>query len=398
MRVALVTHALHVGGMEAFLFRLSDALRSRGIEVAFVITERVGVWQRRAENSGFETIEVLPSKWRSRRWHAQQLAAVLKDFNAVILNHCESALPIVGQLPPSCLLISVLHNDHDEIYRVGLGNVSNVDFVVGVSSKIMSEAARRGASAAQLRHIPYGVEVPTSWPKSGQAPNGRPLKVVFLGRIDDSQKGVFDIPPILAAAQQRGVEMRLEMVGDGPDKTILQRQLADGGSQVPVVLHGSKDHAEAIRLLSAADVLLMPSRYEGLPINLLEALAHGIVPVASHLPGITDDAVANGVNGLLLPVGDCEGFARAIARLQDHAERLRMSQAGWQTAADKFAVEVMSARYVELLAAPRRVRPRDAGTGDAIGRKCYGLKWSTPIGFAVLFLKMRRIIEALVGK
>jgi glycosyltransferase involved in cell wall biosynthesis len=219
--------------------------------------------------------------------------------------------------------------------------------------------------------------------------------VIFVGRVNHVQKGIWDIPPILSEARRLGADFTFEMVGDGePELSQLRKVFAAKHAQLPVVFHGRQSHQDAIRLLSQADILLMPSRFEGLPITLLETLAQGVVPVASRLPGITDDAVEHGVNGILPEVGDIAGFARAIVRLQDDTERMRMSQAAWQTARERFTKDVMVQQYLALLKSARRA-PRHAASVESVGRELFGLSWFLPIGLAKAIRAPRTLYRRL---
>jgi glycosyltransferase involved in cell wall biosynthesis len=396
MRVALVTYGLHIGGMESFLFMLGHALRNQGMEVACVVTEHIGAWHERASDEGFETIAVLPMLWRTRRWQVSQLVPVLTDFDAILLNHSAAAQSLLGMLPSSCVTATILHLDQDPIYRVGLANSTNLDRLVCVSSKVLSEAVRRGAPVEKTIRIPHGLDVPAIWPKEESLRDGRPLKIIFVGRINHEQKGIWDIPPILSEARRLGVDFTFEMVGDGePELSQLRRMFATKYPEMPVQFHGRQSHQDTIRLLSEADVLLMPSRFEGLPITLLEALAQGVVPIASRLPGITDDAVEDGVNGVLPEVGDIEAFARAIERLQDDSLRMQMSRAAWQSAHERFTKDVMVGQYLTLLESDRRVPRGDTESVDAVGRELFGLAWFLPIGLAKLLRAPRTLLRRL---
>jgi glycosyltransferase involved in cell wall biosynthesis len=389
MRAALVTYALDVGGMESFLLMLAEGLRAEGVDVSFVVTEKIGKWHGRPKELGFDTITVCPSQWHSRRWQARRLTSVLKSYDAVVLNYCTVAHAILGELLPSTLVISILHNHAEGIYDTGLSNLANIDYVVCVGSKVYSETLGRGATERQAVIIPYGVDVPARWPKEQEgSPNGRPLKLIYVGRIDHYQKGVLDIPQIIAEATRRGANMELDVVGDGePDLSELRKQFA---AQLPgfgVRFHGRLESAATHRLLAEADVLLMPSRFEGLPVTLLEAIARGTVPIASLLPGITDDAVKNGETGILLPVGDVPAFAEAIVRLQNDETRRRMSLAAWQSAS-RFTKDRMVVQYLQLLGKPVRRTPAPDVSAE-IGRRFYSRAWELPIGL-VEFVRRHR--------
>jgi glycosyltransferase involved in cell wall biosynthesis len=399
MRIALVTYALQIGGMENFMLALGVALRERGEDVTLVVTEEIGAWHQRAIELGLPTLAVCPSLWQNRRRHAERLLPVLDQFDAVILNHSTAAQALAGELHPGCLVISVLHNDQESIYRIGLANLPNVDYVVCISSKILAEVQRRGAADDQPVRLPHGVAVPIAWPQQDAPPrDDRPLKIIFVGRINHPQKGVFDLPPILAKARKLGASFTFEMVGDGgSDFDQLRQQFASECPDFPVVYHGRKSGEDTLALLAQADVLLMPSRFEGFPVTLLEALSLGVVPIASRLPGITDDAVTDDVNGILPEVGDIDAFAAAIVRLENDDLRRKMSQAAWSTAREKFQDSTMVDHYVELLRRPPRPQPANRPRLDAIGRGLFGLAWTLPVGIAKLVAVVRegRIVKSL---
>jgi glycosyltransferase involved in cell wall biosynthesis len=393
MRVALVTYGFLMGGVEKFLFLMADGLREAGVDVTYVVTDTIGPWHERATQRGVRAIAVLPSRWRSARHHAMRLGQVLKDFDAVLVNHCAAVQPIIGQLPASCLVATILHNDHDRVYRVGLSNLARSDYIVAVGSKIAREAARRGTPPDKLVRIPHGVDVPIAYPKTRRPPDGPPLKLIFVGRIDHEQKGVFDLPQVILGAQQLGARITLDIVGEGPDATALREKFEADLPGFPVVFHGRQSNEETLRLMGEADVMLMPSRYEGFPVALVEALALGVVPIASHLPGMTDDAVTAGVNGFLPPVGDIEGFARAIVRLQDDDLLQTMSHAAWDTARDQFTRDVMTSCYLQLLNGPRPQRDTPGDAPDLVGRQLFGRGWFFPMGLVEAVRSVRRQVK-----
>jgi glycosyltransferase involved in cell wall biosynthesis len=348
MRVALVTYALNVGGMESFLFLLAHGLRSVGHEVTFVVTEAIGAWHHRPEEQGYEVHAILPSKWSSKRTQVRRTAAVLSQYDAVLLNHSREAQAGLGLLPDDVAVLSILHNDFSPVYEVGLKNSTNLDAVVAVSSRVYVEAIRRGAPATRTTVARCGVEVPSQWPKAASAWTQQ-LRVCFLGRVTHSQKGVLDIPFILSAAQANGCELSLDLVGSGPDLEELVRSFARQCPGLSLRVHGALPHTEAMAILESCHVLIMPSRFEGLPVVLLEAMARGVVPVVSHLPGITDEAVIDGETGRLVKVGDLNAFALAISDLTRSATWAKYSYRAWEETRQRFSSTRMASDYSTLI-------------------------------------------------
>ena len=98
----------------------------------------------------------------------------------------------------------------------------------------------------------------------------------------------------------------------------------------------------------AADMYVMPSMREGMPIALLEAMACGLACVASHLPGATDSMVEDGVNGRLVAPGDIPGFAAAIGGLlADPVAAGRMGAAARRTVEDRYTMERVAGMWLD---------------------------------------------------
>jgi len=369
MKIALVAYALNVGGMESFLFGLARSLRNTGLEPAFVVTEATGDWHANPLAEGFSVTSVLPRKWQSSRCHARRVAAALGDFDAVILNHSSAAQSAAGLLPESAAVISVLHNDMEDMYRVGLANRANVDWFVAVGEQVLKEAIKRGAPPERVSCIRNGVEVFHGYPKRDGFPGSHaPLRVIYVGRIEHEQKGVFYLPGIAAAMRDRGANATFDVVGDGNDSRALRARIEKLGLAALVTFHGALPHAETMRMVSSADVLVMPSHYEGQPITLFEAMARGVVPLASRLPGITDSVITEGRDGFLAQVGDEAAFAEKLALLAADRELLgRLSRAAWRSALERFGIDAMASRYVALIEKCSKLR-RDGAAGRRTGR------------------------------
>ena len=140
------------------------------------------------------------------------------------------------------------------------------------------------------------------------------------------------------------------LVGEGSLRPVLERMIAELGLGDVVRLHGREPDAR--RLYGAFDIVAHASESEGLPGALMEAAAAGRAIVATAAGGTTEVVLA-GESGLLVPVGDEDGFARELLRLaQDPVLRERLGAAARERAAtvfglDRFVAE-MAALYEEL--------------------------------------------------
>ncbi|WP_164963544.1 glycosyltransferase family 4 protein [Rubrivivax sp. JA1026] len=142
------------------------------------------------------------------------------------------------------------------------------------------------------------------------------IDVLFLGRLDH-QKNPVAAARVLSALAADGC--RCVLAGDGPLAETTLRVLATtpGGNRVERL--GAQPHNDALALVSRARLLLMPSRWEGLPGLPMEAMALGVPTVAAWHPG-TAEVIDDGATGVLLPQGDEHGMAQALRRLLDDAD------------------------------------------------------------------------------
>jgi len=140
------------------------------------------------------------------------------------------------------------------------------------------------------------------------------------------QKGADLLIRAARVVRSRAPDLRIVLIGDGPERQALVRLARDEGVSDIVTFTGYR--ADARRVLYACDIVVLPSRHEGLPFTLLEGMAGGKPVVAANVGGIPS-VVVNGVTGLLFPPEDIAGLAAALIRLlDDPAARQRMGEAG----------------------------------------------------------------------
>jgi len=161
-------------------------------------------------------------------------------------------------------------------------------------------------------------------------------------------------PAVLAVARlvpQKGIDVLLRaavdldatvvVAGDGPERAALE---AEAAGRVRFLGH----RTDVPALLAAADVFVLPSRYEGTSLALLEAMGAGKAVVATAIGG-TDELVRDGVDGLLVPPDDPAALAEALERLLvDNELRARLGGAAAARVAADFSAEASTARVVGI--------------------------------------------------
>lgn len=177
--------------------------------------------------------------------------------------------------------------------------------------------------------------------------NGESPIILGIGRLDLRQKAFDRLVRVHAALLGERIQQRLVIIGDGPDRPLLEKEIARLGVEKTVSLPGHVHNVD--EWLARASVFALTSRYEGLPLVLLEALAAGVPVVAMDCPAGPREILRGGEDGILVPEGDEEAMGTAIARLLMQPEwRAYYRQKGLMRARD-FSAERIVPKWEELL-------------------------------------------------
>ena len=212
--------------------------------------------------------------------------------------------------------------------------------------------------------MPFGVDTERFTPSTGRSPESvsagsvsggapvgdaaRPLRLVSVGRLvwEKAHHLLLDACFRLRA---RGADLRVTIVGEGPERWRLTMLWATLGLGDWVELAGALPEPEVADALGAADLFVLSSVSEGFGVVLLEAMACGLPVVAPALHGIPE-IVEDGVEGILFVPGSAEDLARAIdAARRDPEMRRRMGEAGRRKAVASFRLADRVAEFEALL-------------------------------------------------
>lgn len=198
-------------------------------------------------------------------------------------------------------------------------------------------------SRARVAVLPNAVDVPAIPPAYPVAEG--PLRLLYVGRFAFN-KGIdvlMDVAQRLVR-EGRGDALRFELAGDGP----LLKHYQEAGLPANVRLLGRVDDDTLFRLYGECHALVLPTRFEGMPTVVLEAMARARPVLVSDV-GATAELVDR-TNGYLLPKGDAEALNRAVMDLvsASDAARAAMGNASWERCRAHFAWPAVTARSVEL--------------------------------------------------
>lgn len=214
------------------------------------------------------------------------------------------------------------------------------DAVIAVSKHLAGELETLGVDPSRVHVVYNGIDTQRFVPRD-KADAKRELgwdatpTILFVGNLAP----VKQVDVLLAACKQlvdSGVSFRCRIVGDGPLRTSLEATAKRDALTNHVAFHGVVDHAELPAWFQAANVVCLPSRSEGVPNVLLEAMACGTPFVASNVGGIPE--IASDTIDHLVPAGDSSALAASIREClrssHDSSQRNRTSRTWRESASD----------------------------------------------------------------
>jgi glycosyltransferase involved in cell wall biosynthesis len=357
MKILLALDEMSPGGGPKFIMNLGRHLVAAGHDVT-VWAERKGEWWAELSSLGVsaDCPPLNPNDSLVNRagqvaasWNDQRLDVVfvnVSGFNRLAHRACHL-------LSDTIAVAYVLHGDWRDLYDLADTDVQAWNCAVGVSPKVREGAAAR-FPAKPVIGIDNGIELPTAAERQSRRPWELPLRLLFVGRLIDSHKGVFRLPLILAACRARGLPVTLSVIGDGPDRRRLTRLFAQKGVSDLVAMMGMQPPSAIASAMRDHHVFVFPTNTEGMPLVVLEAQANGCVPVVTMLPGITDVAVEDRVTGRLMALGSIEECVEHIADMLDRGAWQRQSEAAMARTGRLFSLTSMGQQYESLVTALAR--------------------------------------------
>lgn len=389
LRVAQLVETLAVGGAERLAVQIAGARAEAGDRSLILVLGGPGpladqVDPRVAVRYLHVQRESVTNPWRFftslRRGLGALRAEVRREHLQVVQSHLPGAnfWGLLLALTTRVAVIPTVHNNNEFYYgamtpprlrsrlrrlayRLMLHRCAGVVAVSRqVADSLLREVGARAGEARRLHVVPNGVmEPPPLAAADHTALRARfgcadhDLLVLAAGRHSE-QKNFQALIAAAALLRDQGLPCRVVIAGDGELRAAHEADVARRGLSSMVQLPGNL--GDLPRVMQAADVFVLPSRWEGLPLVLLEAMAAGTAVVGSDIAGI-GEVVTHEEHGLLCPVDDPAALAAAITRLADPAERDRLRTAALALVRRTYAFDRVDQQLGDLY---RRV----SGLGD----------------------------------
>lgn len=345
-RIVLYTPSHVAGGAERMMLRLAAGYRERGQDV-LVMTERRDVFEPLASEGRFASVPIESADRAGVVGFEARLAMRLRQLRPDVF-HLHRGWPVPGTAALLAAAIArvpaIIVSEHLWIPPMRRARLVNralrraVTRYIAVSADLADHLrVDLGIAPRQISLIHNGIDIDSSRAGSvpdveASLPSPRP-PVVFTAARLGPQKGI----PVLIEAAARLPDVWFLVAGEGQERERLDKLAVDLRVSDRVVFLGQRSDVRS--LLPQADLFALPSRFEGLPISILEAMAARTPIVASDLPG-TREAV--GDFALLFPPGDARALALAIRTLLDDRPRAaRLAEGAYARVTTLFTADRM---------------------------------------------------------
>lgn len=241
------------------------------------------------------------------------------------------------------------------------------DMVLALCAPYRDQLGRMGLDQARLGVVTTMYARDRDVGGSREKDPERPVRILFMARLLKA-KGIYEAVDVARLLREKGHEdFRLVIAGDGIERNGICRYRASLGLTDVVMLPGYLRENEKRKVLESAHILLLPSRSEGCPVAVLEAMGAGLAVVATRV-GALPEIVENGVNGFLVDSFRAEDLAVPVERLLKDADlRRRMRKANLEKASERYEASVVTAKieslYREILGGLPAVTPREGAEG-----------------------------------
>lgn len=339
--------------MERMLLQLATEQQSAGYRVS-VLAIRGGALEREAADRSLR-FRVL-SGGRIRR-ALQALKHFLAERPDIVHVHNPTSLQYaaLSKLVAPSKIVVTLHGDHDTHARLG----SALEWWLTSATVIVSHAAGRTLQlprqAGKFTVVHNGIAPAESSARDrasvrAELAAGNRLVGIMVARID-GRKGHLTLIEAAKTLAAQHANVALWVVGDGGRRHEVEARAAAHGLGEMMSFLGRRSDID--RLLEGADLFLLPSDIEGLPLSVLEAMSHGLPVIASNIGGIPE-IITDGKEGFLVSAGDASALAAAIQKISSDAVlRETMGKAARARTESSFSLSTMVSNYERVYRSTR---------------------------------------------
>jgi len=359
LRIAFVIPSLGPGGAERVATLLANDWAARGHDVTLATFEAPGTEPFFALEQGIAVRELaaaaasrgLAVRLGRNLARVSRLRSLLRELSPDIVVAFMTEANVVTLWACRGLGVPVVISERNQPDRPGLGTLHKLarrlSYPLARAMVVQTEAIAAWAKA-RFRTPVHVIPNPVRLAPNGDHREPRNVqRLVCLGRLTH-QKGFDILVRSFAALAGKHPDWELVIYGEGPDRGALERLRAESGCEERIFLPGLT--ADSLGALQQATLFALPSRYEGYPSALLEALGCGLPVIATACPGGTAEILANGVHGMLVPADDVPAMTGGLDAMMSAPDLRKAYASRARPAVEELDIAVVGKRWLDLFA------------------------------------------------
>jgi colanic acid/amylovoran biosynthesis glycosyltransferase len=356
MKIVICNHDYrnYVSGPNVWLLRLIDEFQKKGIECVVLFTRGRRGNQYRTVTS-LEERKITTYTYNGLKYAEHKIRWILEIVNKenpdiFIPNLDISAYYATGYIHRAGIpTVGILHSD-DPYYRALIDeflkkeNTASLSAFVCVSRLLQELCEATGNQNVKISRIPYGVPMPETPARFDE----EKLRIVYAGRLVEKQKRISDVTHALCKMVDEVPGTEAILYGSGAAESDVRNIIKMSGAGQKVKMGGLVDPQQLLDKYCEAQVFVLLSDYEGLPISLLEAMGCGLVPVCLNMDSGIPELIDHNRTGLL--VNDRgQDFVNAIHRIKNEEGLLEKLSAGARDQIEQtFSMERCAEKWIGL--------------------------------------------------
>lgn len=319
-----------LGGVEAWLIDLAEALKNRGDNVRLLTDDKNAVVNNKnyMYSDSVQRIGECYSTENLENYIAVKEYLIRKLPCTIVVNYGNvvtmAACDIKEQYGDKIKIISVIHNGNDSNYNRQSIFERDIDKYVCVAKDMITEMAKRGVSRGKLHSTTLPFECDNILNRRYTLNHDNPIEIGYAGRLDrvkNGQKRMDLILEVIRQLNEKEINFHMTFAGEGLARNTMQNIIENEGMQSKVTFLGMINRNMISSFWKKMDIGLNMADYEGRSISMLEMMANGVVPVFTNVSGATEDIV-DGKNGFIVPCRDVRAAVKAVIYLEQNREKL----------------------------------------------------------------------------
>lgn len=254
--------------------------------------------------------------WHSKSQIAGKIRKHITNNSILVSNDGAIELESIKLLQYQIPIVYILHGDYQHYYRVINEHAEIIDGIIGVSKHVVTKVKNiKQCSNIIVSNIKFPIPAYTY----DKCAFDNKIRIAFVGTLNEF-KGVLGFEKILSKIESYNIPYHFNVIGDGPLKKSLEKLFQYNKN---VSFKGNIDNLQVLKLHSEHDIIILPSKNEGLPVSIVEAMKAGVVPLASNIKSGIPELISDGITGYKIEIGKESEYAEHIKFLFKNPAKLQ---------------------------------------------------------------------------